>query len=127
MLNILSVNENEQQIEPMLQALRSRIDIKVVHAKSAKFALERIGFQEIDAVIVAEKLPDSSGKDFLEDLTKKNPFVASAMISAMDHDDFHEHTEGLGVLMQLPENPGHKEAAEFIEKLQEIDKIMAGV
>lgn len=126
MLNILSVNEDEQQIEPMLQALRSRMDIKVVHADTAKFALERVSFQEIDAVIVAEKLPDSSGKDFIEALTKKNPFIPCSMISAMSHDDFHEYTEGLGVLMQLPENPGGKEAAELIDKLVEIDKIMAG-
>lgn len=126
MLNILSVNEDEQQLEPMLQALRSKVDVEVVHADTAKFGLERVGFQKIDAVIVAEKLPDGSGKAFIEALTQLNPFVNSVMISSLSHDDFHEYTEGLGVLMQLPENPGPKEADELLEKLAEIEKIMAG-
>lgn len=127
MLNILNVTEDRKQVEPMLQALSSRVDTKVVHATSAKFAMERVGFQEIDVVIVSENLPDRKGKDFIEDLTKVNPFIASVMISGLDHDDFHEETEGLGVLMQLPENPGPAEAGELIEKLQQIDKIMSGV
>ena len=83
-------------------------------------------YYEIDAVIVAENLPDSSGKEFIKSLTKTNPFIPCAMISSLSHDDFHEYTEGLGVLMQLPEKPGSKEAVELLDKLAEIEKIMVG-
>ena len=124
MLNILSVVEEPGQVKFMLKALASKVDVNIVHANSAKFALERVSFQKIDAAIVSEKLPDSSGKDFIESLTKANPFIASAMMSSLEADDFHEETEGLGVLMQLPENPGPSDADALIEKLIKIDKIM---
>lgn len=91
---------------------------------NAKFALERISFQEIDLVIVAEELPDSSGCDFIETLTKINPFIPTTMMSDMAHDDFHEKTEGLGVLMQLSLTPDEGEITKLLNHIENIAKLM---
>lgn len=124
MLNILCVSKDVKQIDSMMLALSDNQDVNVVRASTSKFSLERVGFQEIDAVIVAEELDDCSGKDFVERLTKVNPFVPCAMLSDMDGDDFHEETEGLGVLMQLPVNPLKKDVTKLLEHLAQISKIM---
>ena len=124
MLNILCVSKNVKQIESMVFALSDNHDVNVVHASTAKFSLERVGFQEIDAVVVAEELADCSGKEFVERLTKLNPFVPCAMLSSMAHDEFHEETEGLGVLMQLPVKPMKKDVAMLLERLAQISRIM---
>lgn len=124
MLRVLSVNEDESHVKKMLQTLSERVGVQVVHAVNAKFGLERVGFQEVDLVIVAEELPDSSGCEFIENLTRVNPFVPCAMLSELDPDDFHEKTEGLGVLMQLPQQPEESDAIKLLEKLAEISKIM---
>lgn len=124
MLNILCVSKDVKQVDSMVFALSDNEDVKVVHASTAKFSLERVGFQEIDAVIVAEELADCSGKEFVERLTKANPFVPCAMLSDMDKDEFHEETEGLGVLMQLPIKPMKKDVAMLLERLAQISKIM---
>ncbi|PIE60935.1 MAG: hypothetical protein CSA29_05940, partial [Desulfobacterales bacterium] len=100
-------------------------DTKMIYSDTAKSGLEQIGSHSVDAIIVSEQLSDSSGKGFIESVTQVNPFIASALVSGLDKDDFHEATEGLGVLMQLPENPGAEDAKQFLEKLREIERIMS--
>ncbi len=126
MLTVLVVHEKRELVEPMLQAIAGETDTKMIYSDTAKSGLEQIGSHSVDAIIVSEQLPDSSGKGFIESVTQVNPFIASALVSGLDKDDFHEATEGLGVLMQLPENPGAEDAKQFLEKLREIERIMSG-
>jgi hypothetical protein len=46
--------------------------------------------------------------------------INCAAISSLSHKDFHEASEGLGVLMQLPESPGRDDAAKLLEHLKTI-------
>ena len=40
--------------------------------------------------------------------------------------DFHEASEGLGILMQLPVDPGKKEADQLLDHLKRIKPLIAG-
>ena len=57
-------------------------------------------------------------RDSVSSLLMINAFVHTCLVSTMSGDDFHEYTEGLGILMPLPENPSANDAHKVLEALQ---------
>ena len=51
------------------------------------------------------------------DVMMINASVHTAVVSDMDPDDFHEATEGLGILMPLPSSPKAADAERLLEAL----------
>ncbi|PID77582.1 MAG: hypothetical protein CSB24_00735 [Deltaproteobacteria bacterium] len=123
---VLNVNQNRKAARSMLDALAGKTELEVIDAGDMQSALDCLGSNQAEVALVAEHLPDGSGKQCIEELTKVNPFMYCLMLSGMDKDDFHEETEGLGVLMQLPPEPGPEYAGKLLVKLQEIQAIMSG-
>ena len=80
--------------------------------------------KQIDVVIVDEQLDDMSGIAFVKQLVKINPLVNTAIVGTLADHDFHEATEGLGVLMQLPADPGEKEARTLLGILEKIGVLL---
>lgn len=56
-------------------------------------------------------------RDAVIELLMVNASVHSVVVTDMGADDFHEFTEGLGVLMPLPQNPTAADAEELVKKL----------
>ena len=54
-----------------------------------------------DLVIVDEQLDDMSGIEFVGRLVQVNPLVNTAIVGSLSDEDFHEATEGLGVLSRF--------------------------
>lgn len=46
-----------------------------------------------------------------------NAMVNTAVVTAMEEEEFHEFSEGLGILMSLPPNPGEDTAKGLLDKL----------
>jgi hypothetical protein len=72
----------------------------------------------VDLVIVDEALGDMSGLGLVRRLLGVNALINTVLVSTESPEDFHEHTEGLGILMPLPENCGAVEAAGLAEALR---------
>jgi hypothetical protein len=47
------------------------------------------------------------------------------MVSSLSPEDFHEATEGLGVFMQLPVDPGAEEAGKMMQLFESISALLA--
>jgi CheY-like chemotaxis protein len=80
--------------------------------------------KQIDLVIVDEHLGDMDGIAFVRLLVKAYPLVNTAIVSALTVEEFHEATEGLGVLMQLPLEPREKEAEALLAVLAKIGALL---
>jgi CheY-like chemotaxis protein len=80
--------------------------------------------KQIDLVIVDEQLGDMDGIAFVKQLVKINPLIHTAIVSALTAEEFHEATEGLGVLMQLPLEPREKEAEALLAVLAKIGALL---
>jgi hypothetical protein len=52
------------------------------------------------------------------------PMVNCAAVSSLVSEDFHEQSEGLGILMQLPVRPGQEHAEILLGKLKSILETM---
>ena len=78
-------------------------------------------------MIVDEQLDDMSGFAFVNQAVKVNPLVNTALVSALAADEFHEATEGLGILMQLPIQPRRKDAEALLAVLEKIGVLLQSV
>ena len=80
--------------------------------------------EQVGLAIVDEKLDDMSGIDFVKLLVKAYPLVNTAIVSTLTTEEFHEATEGLGVLLQLPREPRQKDAATLLGILEKIGVLL---
>ena len=125
MLNILLVGKDPVHLTDFAAELSRREGIRVSRATSAKEAWGLLGNFRVDVVVTDKELADGSALPFVHELTKQQPLINCAMVSSLAPKDFHEATEGLGVFMQLPVDPGTEEAVKMVQLLESIDALMS--
>jgi hypothetical protein len=69
-------------------------------------------------VIIDENLPDMSGLDLVRRLLPINAMINTVMISKLPPETFHEASEGLGILSQLPPMPTPSDASAILARLK---------
>jgi len=124
MLSILLVGRDQNAFADFAAQLSKREGLRVTRVASAKEAWGLLNNSRIDVVVVDEKLTDEAALAFVNTLTKQQPLINCAMVSKFAPKDFHEATEGLGVFMQLPVDPGADEAAKMMQLLESINALM---
>ncbi|WP_163337245.1 hypothetical protein [Desulfopila sp. IMCC35008] len=82
--------------------------------ESGEAVLQRVSTDSIQIVAVDQQLADMGGLDLVVRIAQQYPFVNTALVSTSSENDFHEKTEGLGVLMQLPSPPDGESAEKLI-------------
>lgn len=118
-LKIILVGQTER-FEAFASGLQGNEPIKVFWKKSGAETLEQVAHDQIQIVAVDEKLDDMDGLELVNKLAEQHPFVNSALVSTSTAADFHEETEGLGVLMQLPDPPDSGAAAALLSHYKSI-------
>ncbi|RUM36099.1 MAG: response regulator, partial [Desulfobulbus sp.] len=71
-------------------------------------------------VIIDYHLGDMAPLDLAKDLLKINALVNIAVVSTMNEEDFHEATEGLGLLPRLPSPPLATDGPILLKRLREV-------
>ncbi len=122
-LKLLLVSRDKDSFSGLASALKKHDDIVLSWAESGGKAMDKISHFPVDLVIMDETLGDMSGLDLALKLLSINPMVNCAAISLLSHEDFHEASEGLGLLAQLPAQPGEKEAEELLRQLRELKQL----
>lgn len=123
-LIVLIVAKNIKQFSTFIRGLQRLSTIELVEATTGAEGFLSLQGKQIDLVIVDEQFDDMSGIAFVKQLVKINPLVNTAMVSTLADHDFHEATEGLGVLMQLPVAPGEKDAEALLGILEKIGVLL---
>ncbi|PID72290.1 MAG: hypothetical protein CSB34_02925 [Desulfobulbus propionicus] len=123
-MNILLVFDPKTDCSAFKQTLQAHAGVGVTEISDVDEALAAIKAGKADAVAVGEQVGDMEGVKFIEALVKVNPMVNTCLVSALSKKDFHEVTEGLGVLMQLQTLPAREDAERFIEKLRKVASLM---
>jgi len=104
-------------------AMQTEIDAcngSVAWAASGLEALESLQKTPADLVVVDEDLGDMPGLTFVERLVAVNPMINCALVSSLSKKEYHEASEGLGVLMQLPTEPDRGDAQRLMAHLNQI-------
>jgi DNA-binding response OmpR family regulator len=95
-------------------------DVAAIWAESGNSALSMILERSFDIIITDESLRDMTGLDLTKKIISTNPMLNIALVSALSSDEFHEASEGLGILMQLSPIPKKSEAENLLERLNHI-------
>ncbi len=118
--SILLVSTRSADMAAFAEALGSHSRMPVETAASAEQALEAVRQGKAEMVVVDERLGETAGLDLIRRLLEVDAFIHTAVLSAAGEEDFHERSEGLGVLAKLPLVPGPDDARRLIELLNNI-------
>ena len=94
--------------------------VQTAWAESGSNAIAKIAEGSFDLVVTDEDLSDMTGLEFIEKVISKKPMVNCAAVTSLLPADFHEASEGLGILMQLPVSPGQEQAEKLLSQLKTI-------
>lgn len=119
MLNILLAGRDKTSMAALKSGLEKN-DVQTTSVETGNYALSMIAERDFDLVVTDEDLGDMTGLEFIKTVIAQNPTVNCAAVSSLLPDDFHEASEGLGILMQLPVRPGHEYSGELLEHLKNI-------
>lgn len=122
MMNILLMCNDSASLKQLEQGLTQRSDCQVTRAVSGNDALDKIGDKAhaVDLVIIDQVVEGSLGKAWVEKIISVNPMINTVLVSGLSEKDFHEDTEGLGVLLCIPPNPDESVAELVVERLSKV-------
>jgi DNA-binding NarL/FixJ family response regulator len=123
-LQILFATKNMARFSAFVAGLQRRQEIEFLPAVTGGAGLASLRGEKTDLVVVDEQLDDIRGIAFAKLLVKAYPLVNTAIVSTLTAEEFHEATEGLGVLMQLPTEPQEKEADALLAVLAKIGALL---
>lgn len=127
MISILIVSSDENALLDFQSALRQHGEIEISRTESGSKALQIVSGKAFDLVVTDEFLGDMSGLAFAEKLVAVNPLINCVSVSRLSPEAFHEASEGLGLLMQLPPNPGSEDAKKMMELLKKVLNLTTAV
>ncbi len=122
MLNIILASSRPEAMPAFVEALSSDARVRLKQVYSGAEALAAVRAAAPHLVIIDSELPDSASAplDLVQKLLLLNAMVNTAVISPLSEDQFHEQSEGFGVLSRLPITPDAGDAATLLLKLQQI-------
>lgn len=123
-MTIVFVAKNFSRFSVLVTRLRREQDVELIPVATGAAGLAQLKGKPLDLVIVDEQLDDMSGIEFVKQLVKVNPLANTAIAGSLADEVFHEVTEGLGVLMQLPTQPTEQDAEALLAVLAKISGLM---
>lgn len=124
MLRIVFAAKNYSGFVSLVDRLRQEPKTELIPVSSASAALQTLAEKNVQLLVAAELLEDSSGVACVRQVATQFPLVHTALCSALAPEDFHEFTEGLGVLMQLPLQPDHSDAEQILQRMAHISGLL---
>jgi DNA-binding response OmpR family regulator len=118
MLRIVLVTPRPEALEKFAAALSAHAGVRLEQVTSGSGALAAVSLAAPHLVIIDAKLPDMEPLELVQKLLTVNALVNTAVVSPLAEAEFHEASEGLGVLSHLPLDPGEKEAADLMGKVR---------
>jgi DNA-binding response OmpR family regulator len=85
---------------------------------SGENAVAQARAERPDLVVIDEDLPDLGPGRLVIELLQIDAAIDTAVLSALADDQFHERTEGLGILARVPRNPTRADAAALLATLR---------
>ena len=120
MIKLLLVTPDKEPFRDFTFALTKNDDVELSWAATGQEALAILSENPVDLVIVDDSLGDMTGIEFMKKLLSLNPMINCAAVSPLPHEAFHEASEGLGVLAQLPVSPGKPDAENLLKRLEDL-------
>ena len=120
MLNIVLATARPNAMQAFTAALASNPEVDLKRVISGVEALEAARTTAPHLIIIDADLPDTAPLELVRKLLMANAMVNTAVFSPLSDEEFHEASEGLGILGRLPKEPGMSDAGELLQKLRAV-------
>lgn len=127
MHSLLVVSPNKDDLSVLASTLEKHNDVDLFWVESGGKALATVSDTAFDLVVIDERLGDMTGLELAGKLISVNPMINCAVISTLSPKDFHEASEGLGIMAQLPVQPGKEQTEDLLQRLKNLKELMSGV
>ena len=118
MMKLLLVSPDKSSLSELASALKEHDDVELLTTESGEKALAMVSESAVDLVVTDEELGDMTGLEFARRLISLNPMINCATVSGLEPERFHEVSEGLGLMNQLPTRPGKEDAERLLRNLR---------
>jgi DNA-binding response OmpR family regulator len=119
MPRILLVADQVDALAELAQALSAENGVEVLWAHDGEAALQSVTANSPALVVVDASIGDENGLEWIQRLIGVDAFIQTVAVSDLPHDAFHEASEGLGVMAQLPPHPSASEAQQLLRTLRQ--------
>jgi DNA-binding response OmpR family regulator len=123
MPEIVIVTSDRKEFSSLVRELCANSDCRILWDDSMERAGERVSGATPDLMIVDEEVDGLSNLEIARHIVLTNALVNLAVVSSLSHEDFHEASEGLGILAQLPRSPGVDDALRLLEAIRQISSL----
>jgi DNA-binding response OmpR family regulator len=120
MLRIVLATARLEAMQAFIAALTSKNEVNIECVVSGAEALDAVRTSAPHLVIIDSDLPDEESLDLVQKLVMVNAMVNTAVVSPLSDAEFHEASEGLGILAKLSDLPGSQEGEELLHRLKEV-------
>ena len=127
MPTLLLVSENKKTFADFEKCLKNFENLDILSADTLTMAFDEMANNTVDLMVADEDVSGVKGLDIIEKMVTTYPMTNYAVVSSLKSDDFHEESEGLGVLMQLTPKPDIKQCRELMEQLYKVLALSSGI
>ena len=120
MIHILLVTSRENNFAEFVDELTREETVEIVRAVSAGEALDSLSAKTPDLVIIDEEVDGITGLKIARDVLMKNAMLNQVLVSSLSPEEFHEASEGLGIMAQLSPKPDAAQAKTVLKILGEM-------
>ena len=126
-IKLLLVTPTRKALGDFASALKTNDEVELLWTESGGNALAIAAETLVDLVVIDTVVGDMTGLDLAEKMLSVNPMINCTVVSLLTSKEFHEASEGLGLLAQLPENPGKEHAEDLLLRIKNIKGRLAGM
>jgi DNA-binding NarL/FixJ family response regulator len=125
MKHILIVTSHENKFTEFINALANEGPAEIIRAGSLQEAMDALDAATPDLVIpdlviIDEEVNGTPGLTISRDILMKNAMVNQVLVSSLTPNEFHEASEGLGIMAQLPPEPDAAQAKKMLSILKKM-------
>jgi len=120
MIKLLLVASARESLADLASTLEEEGGVETRWARTGTEALALAAGDPWDLLVSEEKLEDMDGLELIRRLLRVNAMINTALVSRLPEEEFHELSEGLGILSSLPPEPGGAQARELMARLKGI-------
>ncbi len=120
MIEIVMVTSATEKFQALVDGLEATREVQIVWANTSVEALKLASASTPGLMIIDDHMGGKSGLDIAREVILVNAGINMAILSDRPADEFHAASEGLGILAQLPPNPGISEAKRLMDLVERI-------
>lgn len=120
MLHIVLFSDMPDRMRSFAEGLSADPEVRLDRATSEAEVLGLVRDKKPHLVVFDSGASEADSLELVRKTISVNAMVNTVVVSSLSENDFHEKSEGLGILCALPPRPGAGEAAVLLRKLRAV-------